>query len=330
MQLKESLNFSRYKLGHFPTPIEYLKNITEHLNGPRIYIKRDDCTGLATGGNKTRKLEFLMPDAIKNNASLIVTVGAVQSNHARQTAAACAILNLKCLIILEQRLENAPKTYMNSGNVFLNKIFGAEIMICPKEKDVKDFAEEIMKNRKKNGEIPYYIPVGGTNEIGELGYIECMREIILEQSKYNFSNIILATGSGGTHSGSIVGKTLYKSNINIIGISVKDKKKDQEEKVYNLAIDGCNYINCSPPKREDVVVFDDYVGKGYGIPTEGMKMAVKLMATKEAILLDPVYSGKCFDGLIDLVNKNYFKDTDKLLFIHTGGSVSLSAYEWAF
>ena len=123
--------FERIKLGHFPTPIEYLKNITEHLNGPQIYIKRDDCTGLATGGNKTRKLEFLMPDAIKNNADLVVTVGAVQSNHTRQTAAACAILGLKCLIVLEQRLADAPNAYMTSGNVFLDKLFGAEVILCP-------------------------------------------------------------------------------------------------------------------------------------------------------------------------------------------------------
>jgi L-cysteate sulfo-lyase len=322
--------FERIKLGHFPTPIEYLKNITHHLNGPQIFIKRDDCTGLATGGNKTRKLEYLMPDALKNNASLVVTIGAVQSNHARQTAAACAILNLKCLIVLEQRLENAPKTYMKSGNVFLDKLFGAEIIVCPKIRDTKNFTEEIIEKRKKNGEIPYYIPVGGSNEIGELGYVECMREIIEEQTKNKFTHIVLATGSGGTHSGSIVGKTYYKSDINIVGISVKDNKNDQEEKVYNLATKCSEYIGCTLPKREEVLVFDNYVGGGYGVPTEGMKQAVKLMASKEAILLDPVYSGKCFDGLIDLIKRQYFKDADKVLFIHTGGAVSLSAYEWAF
>ena len=155
--------FDRIKLGHFPTPIEYLNNISEHLNGPQIYIKRDDCTGLATGGNKTRKLEFLMPDAIKNQADLVVTVGAVQSNHTRQTAAACAKLGLKCLIVLEQRLKDAPNAYMTSGNVFLDKIFGAEVVLCPSGKDVKEYAEEIMAERKNDGANPYYIPVGGSN-----------------------------------------------------------------------------------------------------------------------------------------------------------------------
>ena len=325
-----SLDFPRQKLGHFPTPIEYLNNISNHLGGPKIYIKRDDCTGLATGGNKTRKLEYLMPDAIKNKATKIITVGAVQSNHARQTAAACALLNIRCLIVLEERLENAPMSYRKSGNVFLDKLFGAEITICPKNRDVKEYAEELMVKFRKEGEIPYFIPVGGSNEIGELGYVECMREII-EQSKNNkFTHVILASGSGGTHSGSIVGKIYYKNDINVIGISVKDKKIDQEEKVFNLAKNCCDYIKSPYPKRDEIIVFDNYVGKGYGVPTDGMKEAVKLMATKEAILLDPVYSGKSFNGLVDLVNKKYFKDTDRLLFIHTGGAVSLHAYEWAF
>ena len=298
-----SLNFDRISLGHFPTPIEYLENITNHLNGPKIYIKRDDCTGLATGGNKTRKLEFLMPDAIKNQADLVVTVGAVQSNHTRQTAAACAILGLKCLIVLEQRLAEAPHSYMTSGNVFLNKLFGAEVILCPTNKDVKEYATEIMTERKNQGANPYYIPVGGSNHIGELGYAECMREIIEYDKDNLFTHIVLATGSGGTHSGSILGKTYYKSNIKIVGISVKDKKNDQEEKVFKLAKEACKYIQCDNPKREDVVAFDDYVGGGYGVPTEGMKEAVKLMAMKEAILLDPVYSGKGFDGLLYLVSK---------------------------
>jgi len=322
--------FDRIKLGHFPTPIEYLNNITEHLNGPQIYIKRDDCTGLATGGNKTRKLEFLMPDAIKNQADLVVTVGAVQSNHTRQTAAACAKLGLKCLIVLEQRLKDAPNVYMTSGNVFLDKLFGAEVVLCPDGKDVKEYAEEIMTERKNDGATPYYIPVGGSNHIGELGYIECMREIIEDDKDNSFTHIVLASGSGGTHSGCIVGKTYYKSNIKIVGISVKDKKHDQEEKVFKLAQLACEFIKCDQAKREDVLVFDNYVGGGYGVPTEGMKEAVKLMATKEGILLDPVYSGKGFDGLQDLISKKYFKDTNKLLFIHTGGAASLSAYEWAF
>ena len=322
--------FPRIRLGHFPTPIESLQNITKDLGGPEIFIKRDDCTGLATGGNKTRKLEFIMPDAIKNKADLVVTVGAIQSNHARQTAAACAILGIKCLIVLEQRLANAPESYMNSGNIFLNKIFGAEMILCPTNKNVEELAEEIMDDRKRQGVNPYFIPVGGSNHLGELGYIECMREIIEQDSEKLFTHIILATGSGGTHAGLITGKTHYQSDIEIIGISIKDKKLDQEEKVFRLAKNSCDFIQCKSLDRKNVIVEDAYVGEGYAIPTEGMKKALKLMARKEAILLDPVYSGKAFDGLIDLVKKDYFKDSDKILFIHTGGSAAIPAYEWAF
>ena len=322
--------FERIDLGHFPTRIEYLKNISDMLKGPQIFIKRDDCTGLATGGNKTRKLEFILPDAIKNNSDLIVTVGAIQSNHARQTAAACAKIGMKCLIVLEQRLDNAPESYMNSGNVFLNKVFGAEMILCPKDRDVKVFAEEIMEDRKRDGYNPYFIPVGGSNRLGELGYIECMREILENPNKDSFSHIVVATGSGGTHAGLVAGKTLYKSNTKIIGISIKDSKSKQEKRVLKLTQNSCEHISCNPPSEEDVIVFDDYVGPGYAMPTDGMRDALSLMATKEAILLDPVYTGKAFDGLINLVRKNYFNSSDRVLFIHTGGSAALPAFEWAF
>ena len=323
--------FNRISLGHFPTRIEHLKNISKHFDGPQIYIKRDDCTGLATGGNKTRKLEFLMADAIKNKTDLIITVGAVQSNHARQTAAACALLGIKCLIILEQRLENAPDSYMNSGNVFLNKMFGAEIMLCPKSEDINQYAEKIINDRKNNGaKNTYFIPAGGANPIGTLGYVECMNEIMEHDKDKTFTHIVHGTGSGGTQSGVLAGKKYFNSNINIIGISIKNNKETQENNVFKLANETCNHLKCKSVNRNEVVAFDEYIGAGYGIPTEGMKQAVKLMAQKEAILLDPVYSGKAFAGLIDLIRKKHFRNSDKILFIHTGGSVSLFAYEWAF
>jgi len=183
--------FKRIKLGHFPTPIEHLKNISQFLGGPNIFIKRDDCTGLATGGNKTRKLEFLMPDAINKKAELVITIGAVQSNHARQTAAACTLLGLKCLIILEQRLNDPPESYMKSGNVFLDKLFGAEIVLCPKNENVLDYSQKIVQDLQLKGTNIYFIPGGGSNEIGALGYVGCLDEIIKENSKYNFTQIIL-------------------------------------------------------------------------------------------------------------------------------------------
>ena len=322
--------FERIKLGHFPTPIEHLKNVSEHLDGPNIFIKRDDCTGLATGGNKTRKLEFLIPDAIKNKAELIVTVGAIQSNHARQTAAACSLKGLKCLIILEQRLKDPPDAYMNSGNVFLNKLLGAEIMLCPKDQDILEYSTKVVEDIKSKGTNVYFIPGGGSNSIGALGYVECFNEILKENNKYNFTHIVHATGSSGTQAGLLAGKKYFQSQLQIIGISVRHEKKIQEEKVYNEAKKTCEKLKCDVLDRSEVVAYDDYVGSGYGEPTDGMIEATNLLAKKEAILLDPVYSGKGFAGLIGLIRQKKFTKKDNILFIHTGGAVSLSAYEWAF
>ena len=322
--------FERIKLGHFPTPIEHLKNVSQHLDGPNIFIKRDDCTGLATGGNKTRKLEFLIPDAIKNKAELIVTVGAIQSNHARQTAAACSLKGLKCLIILEQRLKDPPDAYMNSGNVFLNKLLGAEVMLCPKDQDILEYSTKVVEDIKSKGTNVYFIPGGGSNSIGALGYVECFKEILKENNKYNFTHIIHATGSSGTQAGLLAGKKYFQSQLQIIGISVRYEKKIQEEKVYNEAKKVCEKLKCDVLDRSEVVAYDDYVGSGYGEPTDGMIEATNLLAKKEAILLDPVYSGKGFAGLIGLIRQKKFTKEDNILFIHTGGAVSLSAYEWAF
>ena len=322
--------FERIKLGHFPTPIEHLKNITKYLGGPNIFIKRDDCTGLATGGNKTRKLEFLIPDAIKNKAELIVTVGAVQSNHARQTAAACTLMGLKCLIVLEQRLKDPPESYMKSGNVFLDKLFGAEVKVCPKNEDVSEYSEKLIKDIKSTGTNVYFIPGGGSNPVGALGYVECLNEILKENKKYNFSQIIHATGSAGTQAGLLAGKKYFNFNIPITGICIRHKKDIQVDKVYSEAKKTCEKLQCSILDKSDVIVYDEYIGPGYGEPTKSMIEATKLMARKEAILLDPVYSGKAFAGLIGLINNKQFTKNDNVLFIHTGGAVSLSAYEWAF
>ena len=322
--------FERIKLGHFPTPIEHLKNITKYLGGPNIFIKRDDCTGLATGGNKTRKLEFLIPDAIKNKAELVVTVGAVQSNHARQTAAACALMGLKCLIVLEQRLKDPPDAYMKSGNVFLNKLFGADIKVCPKNEDVSEYSEKLIKDINSKGTNVYFIPGGGSNPVGALGYVECLNEIIKENKKYNFSQIVHATGSSGTQAGLLAGRKYFNCNIPITGICVRHKKDIQVDKVYTEAKKTCEKLQCKILDKSDVIVYDEYIGSGYGEPTKGMIEATKLLAREEAILLDPVYSGKAFAGLIDLIKNKKFTKNDNVLFIHTGGAVSLSAYEWAF
>ena len=322
--------FERIKLGHFPTPIEHLKNISKYLEGPNIFIKRDDCTGLATGGNKTRKLEFLMPDAIKNKAELVVTIGAVQSNHARQTAAACTLMGLKCLIILEQRLKDPPEAYMNSGNVFLNKLFGADIKVCPRNDNPLEFTQKLIKEIKAKGTNVYFIPGGGSNPIGALGYVECLNEIVKENGKYNFSEIIHATGSSGTQAGLLAGRKYLNSEIPVVGVCVRYEKEIQINKVYTEAVKTCEMLKCKILDKSEVIVDDGYIGPGYGEPTESMKEAVSLLAKKDGILLDPVYSGKAFAGLIGMIRKKQLKKGSNVLFIHTGGSASLSAYEWAF
>ena len=322
--------FGRIKFGHFPTPIEHLKNISKYLGGPNIFIKRDDCTGLATGGNKTRKLEFLIPDAIKNKAELVVTVGAVQSNHARQTAAACTLMGLKCLIILEQRVKDPPEVYMNSGNVFLDKLYGADIKICPKNENFLEYYEKIVEDLKSKGTNVYFIPGGGSNAIGALGYVECLNEIIKENNKYNFSHIVHATGSSGTQAGLLAGRKYFNCNIPVIGICIRYDKATQINRVYTEAKKTCERLQCSILDKSEVVVYDEYIGPGYGEPSDSMIEATKLLAKKEAILLDPVYSGKGFAGLIGLIKNKKFTKNDNVLFIHTGGAVSLSAYEWAF
>ena len=322
--------FKRIKLGHFPTPIEPLKNISQFLGGPNIFIKRDDCTSLSTGGNKTRKLEFLIPDAMKNKAELVVTIGAVQSNHARQTAAACTLMGLKCLIILEQRLKDPPDAYMNSGNIFLDKLFGADIKLCPRSENILEYSSKVIEDLKSKGTNVYFIPGGGSNSIGALGYVECLNEIIKENNKYKFSQIVHATGSSGTQAGLLAGRKYFNCNIPVTGISVRYDKKTQEEKVYNLAKETCEMLGCNILDKSEVVAYDEYIGSGYGEPTEDMIEATKLLAKKEAILLDPVYSGKGFAGLIGLIKNKKFTKNDNVLFIHTGGAVSLFAYEWAF
>ena len=322
--------FKRIKFVHFPTPIEHLKNISKYLGGPNIYIKRDDCTGLATGGNKTRKLEFLIPEAIQKKVELVVTVGAVQSNHARQTAAACAIMGLKCLIILEQRVKDPPDTYMNSGNVFLDKLFGADIKICPRNENFLEYSEKIIQDLKSKGTNVYFIPGGGSNPTGALGYVECLNEIIKENNKYNFSHIVHATGSSGTQAGLLAGRKYFNCNIPVIGICIRYDKTTQENKVYEEAKKTCEKLQCSILDKSEVIVYDEYIGPGYGEPSDAMIEAIDILAKKEAILLDPVYSGKAVAGLIGLIKNKKFTKNDNVLFIHTGGAASLSAYEWAF
>jgi L-cysteate sulfo-lyase len=321
--------FPRVSLAHLPTPLEHLPRLSKHLGGPDIYVKRDDCTGLGTGGNKTRKLEFLMADALQKNADVIITQGAVQSNHARQTAAAACKLGMDCELIFEKRVSDAADAYLNSGNVLLDRIFGANISEVAKGTDMNAAMEAVAVDLRAKGKTPYIIPGGGSNTIGALGYVDCALET-LSQANHDgivIDHIVHATGSAGTQAGLIVGLKASHASIPLLGIGVNAAKDEQEEKVYKLAVETAAYVGApGVVAREDIIANCDYVGDGYGLPTEGMNDAVLLLARMEGLLFDPVYSGKGLAGMIDLIGKGVFSGNENIVFVHTGGSAGLFGY----
>ncbi|UHL64281.1 D-cysteine desulfhydrase [Paralcaligenes sp. KSB-10] len=327
--------YPRVRLGHFPTPLEFMPNLTRHLDGPNIYIKRDDCTGLATGGNKTRKLEFLVAQAIAEGADTLITQGAVQSNHARQTIAAAARVGMKCKILLEQRVSDATDDYEHSGNVMLDGLMGGEIVArLPSGTDMQQAMESLATELRSAGGKPYVIPGGGSTPVGALGYVACAQELLNQsfETGMRIDHVVHATGSTGTQAGLVVGLRASNSGIPVYGVSVRAPKQKQEENVWKLVQSTLDYMRlpASSVERADIVANSDFVGEGYGIPTDSMIEAVRLTAELEAILLDPVYSGKGMAGLIGLIRSGHFKKGENVVFIHTGGSAGLFGYRAVF
>jgi len=321
--------FPRASLAHLPTPLELLPRLSEALGGPNIYIKRDDCTGLATGGNKTRKLEFSMGEAVSLGADTIVSVGAVQSNHVRQTAAAACKLGMKCEMLLENRVADPSDDYQYSGNVLLDRIYGANIREYDKGTDFAVEMEKVADEVRQAGGKPYIIPGGASNVVGALGYVNCALELVAQANDAGLviDHIVHATGSAGTQAGLITGLKALHADIPLLGIGVNAKREDQERKVYELAVETADYIGAPGiVQREDVVANCDYVGDGYGLPTPAMNEAVLMLARLEGILSDPVYSGKGLAGMYDLIRNDHFEGADNIVFIHTGGSAALFAY----
>lgn len=322
--------FPRLSLGHFPTPLEPLENLSALLGGPKIWIKRDDATGLATGGNKTRKLEFLLADALAKNADVIITQGATQSNHVRQTIAGAAKLGLASKVLLEKRVTDFGEDYQRSGNILLDELLGGEIVAhLPGGTDMQKAMEEYAEQLREQGHRPYVIPGGGSNAIGALGYVACAEELLFQSSqlRLRIDHVVHATGSNGTQAGLVAGFTATNSHVPVLGISVRAPKAKQEENVWNLALRTRELLGVAGDlPREAVAANSDYVGDGYGLPTEGMLEALTLFARHEGILLDPVYSGKGAAGLIDLIRKGYFTHDENVVFIHTGGSAGLFGY----
>ncbi len=325
--------FNRISLGHFPTPLEKMENLSKRLGGPQLWIKRDDCTGLATGGNKTRKLEFLVADAVAKGADTLVTQGATQSNHVRQTAAAARKLGMKCFALLERRVTNQGNQYESAGNVLLDDLMKCEYEFRDEGLDMNAEGRAYADQLAEKGHKTYFIPGGGSNAVGALGYANAAAELVYQADTMGLKidKLVHATGSAGTQAGLVAGFHAMNTPIDIVGISVRAAKQKQIDNVHKLACETAELIGSRGElKRELVEAFDEYVGPGYGQPTDEMVDAISMLASEEAILLDPVYSGKGMAGLIGLIQQGYFKPDENVVFLHTGGASGLFAYQHLF
>ncbi|RLJ52135.1 D-cysteine desulfhydrase [Litoreibacter meonggei] len=325
--------FPKVRLGHLPTPLEPMDRLSELLGGPRLWVKRDDCTGLSSGGNKTRKLEFLMADAQAHGADTIITQGATQSNHARQTTAAAAKLGMACHILLEDRTNSNNENYIMNGNVLLDRLHGASVSKRSGGTDMNAEMTALSEQLINDGHTPYIIPGGGSNAIGALGYVNCARELAEQATDIGLKvdALVHATGSSGTQAGLVTGLAAIRSEIHLLGIGVRAPRDKQEQMVFDLAQRTADHMGTGLTiNRQDVRANCDYVGPGYGLPTSGMIEAVKLLAQTEGLLFDPVYSGKGLDGMIDQIRKGYFDGMENVVFLHTGGSAALFGYPDTF
>ncbi|WP_411287088.1 D-cysteine desulfhydrase, partial [Phenylobacterium sp.] len=315
------------------TPLEPLPRLTAALNaggdGPELWVKRDDCTGLAGGGNKTRKLEYLLGEAFAEDADTLVTQGAVQSNHVRQTAAVAARFGLACEVILEERTGSKAVDYTRSGNVQLDELLGAKVRRVPGGTDMNAELAKTADEVRARGGKPYVIPGGGSNTIGALGYVECAFEIVADANAMGLEidRIVTATGSAGTHAGLVAGLAVMGADIPVLGIGVRAPRDVQEANVFKLAQDTAELLGHRDRVTREMVVADcDYVGAGYGLIDDAVIEALKLAARTDALLLDPVYTGKAMKGLIALSKAGRFAG-ETVVFLHTGGAQGLSGYQ---
>ncbi len=325
--------FPTFSLVHGPTPLEHLARLSAVLEGPRIYIKRDDCTGLAFGGNKARKLEFLIGDALAKQATTIVTVGSMQSNHVRQTAAAAVKAGLKCELVLDWRVPWTDPAYGNSGNILLDRLLGATVHLCGKVHSRNDKAHEVMAAIEARGDKGYFIPTGGSNAVGSLGYVDCALEIIeqAQQQDIKVNHVVVASGSGGTQAGMMVGLAGANRKISCIGIDIDHDPVAVGEEVHTIAAQTAELLGISAQvKHARFELAEGFGAPEYGMPNDKTIEAITLLARTEAIILDPVYTGKAMAGLIDMIASNRFGANETVVFIHTGGGPGLFAYSSVF
>ncbi|HEY4310487.1 MAG TPA: D-cysteine desulfhydrase family protein [Pirellulales bacterium] len=326
----------RVRLANLPTPLEPLPRLSAELAGPALYIKRDDETGLATGGNKARKLEFLVAEAMAQGCDVLVTTGGPQSNHARQTAAAAARFGLKCELLLPRLVAGRSPAYESSGNVLLDHLFGADVRLLAKEDFNPPTFEAALERWRAAGHKPFFIPIGGSTPLGAVGYMLAVQEMLqqVEQLGIEPTAIVVASGSGGTHAGIVAGLIAAQHPARVIGISVSGAAVDREPLVARLALEALELVGYRQSDTATVAgrvcILDQYVGTAYGQPTDEMVEAVRVVARREGILLDPVYTGKAMAGLIDLVRRGELTARDTVIFWHTGGSAALFAYPETF
>ena len=316
----------RQSLGFFPTPIVELSRLSKALGGPKIFMKRDDNTGLALGGNKTRKLEFILGDALACGADTIITAGAAQSNHCRQTAAAAASLQLECHLVL-----GGEEPDNINGNLLLDQIFGCHIHwagINRKGEDIPQIVEQL----KQAGKKPYVVPYGGSNELGALAFVEALKELETQYQNTgtSFTHIVFASSSGGTQAGLMLGKKMLDASYQIIGINIDKGETDKvpfDQFILSLANSTAKFIGVNHDfSAEDLILNSDYVGDGYGVIGHLENEAISLTARTEGVLLDPVYTGRAMGGLFDMIRTGKINKNDSVLFWHTGGVPALFAY----
>lgn len=317
------MNIQRVHFAHLPTPVEELARLTKYLNGPTILVKRDDQTGLAFGGNKTRKLEFLVAEALEQEAKTLITGGALQSNHCRQTAAAAARFGLDCILVLNGEMPEQP-----SANLLLDQMFGAEIVTI-KDRALRDQTlQQTYDKAVTDGRKPYLVTYGGSSPTGALGYAFAMMEFMEQNVDADW--IVFGTSSGGTHAGLVLGQRLFGYQGKVLGISIDEPEEWLKTRVSSLASDASEKMGERIDfTREDVLANANYCKAGYGVLTDAEREAVKLFAKSEGLLLDPVYTGRAAAGMIDLIRSGFFKKDETVLFWHTGGQPALFAEKYA-
>lgn len=313
----------RIGIAHLPTPVEELPRLSAHLGGPRLYVKRDDQTGLAFGGNKTRKLEFLVAEALEQGARTLISAGAMQSNHCRQTAAAAARFGLDCILVLTG--EQPPRP---TANLLLDELFGAQIVAVADRRDRDHVLQETFYRASAAGKKPYLVPYGGSSTTGALGYAFAMEEFSNQGVEADW--IVFGTSSGGTHAGLVLGQRVFGYKGKVLGISIDESEAWLKAHVAALASDTSERLGRRIDfTANDVLANDAYCGAGYGVLTDAEREAVKLFARKEGLLLDPVYTGRAAAGMIDLIQKGFFRKEETVLFWHTGGQPALFAEKYA-